>query len=125
YYAHLAERQFAAPETLRGPVGETNQLSLHGRGVFVCISPWNFPLAIFTGQVAAALAAGNGVLSNPSEQTPIVATEAVKLFHDYGFPADLLHLIPGDGASVGAALTAHPACDGVAFTGGTDTAWAI
>ncbi|MFN4178654.1 bifunctional proline dehydrogenase/L-glutamate gamma-semialdehyde dehydrogenase PutA [Phenylobacterium sp.] len=125
YYAHLAERQFAAPETLRGPVGETNQLSLHGRGVFVCISPWNFPLAIFTGQVAAALAAGNGVLAKPAEQTPIVATEAVKLFHEAGVPADLLHLIPGDGASVGAALTAHPACDGVAFTGGTDTAWAI
>jgi len=125
YYAHLAERQFASAETLRGPVGETNQLSLHGRGVFVCISPWNFPLAIFTGQVAAALAAGNGVLAKPAEQTPIVATEAVKLFHAAGVPADLLHLIPGDGATVGAALTAHPGCDGVAFTGGTDTAWAI
>ncbi|HEY0650329.1 bifunctional proline dehydrogenase/L-glutamate gamma-semialdehyde dehydrogenase PutA [Phenylobacterium sp.] len=125
YYAHLAERQFAQPETLRGPVGETNQLSLHGRGVFVCISPWNFPLAIFTGQIAAALAAGNGVLAKPAEQTPIVATEAVKLFHAAGVPADLLHLLPGDGATVGAALTAHPGCDGVAFTGGTDTAWAI
>jgi RHH-type proline utilization regulon transcriptional repressor/proline dehydrogenase/delta 1-pyrroline-5-carboxylate dehydrogenase len=125
YYAHLAERQFASPETLRGPVGETNQLSLHGRGVFVCISPWNFPLAIFTGQIAAALAAGNGVLAKPAEQTPIVATEAVKLFHAAGVPVDLLHLLPGDGATVGAALTAHPGCDGVAFTGGTDTAWAI
>jgi len=125
YYAHLAERQFAQPETLRGPVGETNQLSLHGRGVFVCISPWNFPLAIFTGQIAAALAAGNGVLAKPAEQTPIVATEAVKLFHAAGVPAELLHLLPGDGAAVGAALTAHPGCDGVAFTGGTDTAWAI
>jgi len=80
----LAERQFSAPETLRGPVGETNQLSLHGRGVFVCISPWNFPLAIFTGQIAAALAAGNGVLAKPAEQTPIIATEAVKLFHAAG-----------------------------------------
>ncbi|MBJ7412533.1 MAG: bifunctional proline dehydrogenase/L-glutamate gamma-semialdehyde dehydrogenase PutA [Phenylobacterium sp.] len=125
YYAYLAERQFAQPETMRGPVGETNQLSLHGRGVFVCISPWNFPLAIFTGQIAAALAAGNGVLAKPAEQTPIVATEAVKLFHAAGAPADLLHLLPGDGATVGAALTAHPGCDGVAFTGGTDTAWAI
>ncbi len=125
YYAHLAERQFAGPETLRGPVGETNQLSLHGRGVFVCISPWNFPLAIFTGQIAAALAAGNGVVAKPAEQTPIIATEAVKLFHAAGVPADLLHLLPGDGAVVGAALTAHPGCDGVAFTGGTDTAWAI
>ena len=125
YYAHLAERQFAGPETLRGPVGETNQLTLHGRGVFVCISPWNFPLAIFTGQIAAALAAGNGVVAKPAEQTPIIATEAVKLFHAAGVPADLLHLLPGDGATVGAALTAHPGCDGVAFTGGTDTAWAI
>jgi len=125
YYAYLAERQFAQAETLRGPVGETNQLSLHGRGVFVCISPWNFPLAIFTGQIAAALAAGNGVLAKPAEQTPIVATEAVKLFLAAGVPAELLHLLPGDGATVGAALTAHPGCDGVAFTGGTDTAWAI
>jgi len=125
YYALLAEQQFAAPETMRGPVGETNQLSLHGRGVFVCISPWNFPLAIFTGQIAAALAAGNGVLAKPAEQTPIIATEAVKLFHGAGVPADVLHLLPGDGATVGAALTAHPGCDGVAFTGGTDTAWAI
>jgi RHH-type proline utilization regulon transcriptional repressor/proline dehydrogenase/delta 1-pyrroline-5-carboxylate dehydrogenase len=125
YYAYLAERQFAQAETMRGPVGETNQLSLHGRGVFVCISPWNFPLAIFTGQIAAALAAGNGVLAKPAEQTPIIATEAVKLFHAAGVPADLLHLLPGDGATVGAALTAHPGCDGVAFTGGTDTAWAI
>jgi len=125
YYALLAEQQFASPETMRGPVGETNQLSLHGRGVFVCISPWNFPLAIFTGQVAAALAAGNGVLAKPAEQTPLIATAAVKLFHAAGVPADLLHLLPGDGATVGAALTAHPDCDGVAFTGGTDTAWAI
>jgi len=125
YYAYLAERQFAQPDTMRGPVGETNQLSLHGRGVFVCISPWNFPLAIFTGQIAAALAAGNGVLAKPAEQTPIIATEAVKLFHGAGVPAELLHLLPGDGATVGAALTAHPGCDGVAFTGGTDTAWAI
>jgi RHH-type proline utilization regulon transcriptional repressor/proline dehydrogenase/delta 1-pyrroline-5-carboxylate dehydrogenase len=125
YYASLAERQFSAPEVLRGPVGETNSLTLHGRGVFVCISPWNFPLAIFTGQVAAALAAGNAVLAKPAEQTPIIAAEAVKLFHAAGVPADALHLIPGDGASVGAALTAHPGCDGVAFTGGTETAWAI
>ncbi len=125
YYALLAERQFASPETLRGPVGETNQLSLRGRGVFVCISPWNFPLAIFTGQVAAALAAGNGVLAKPAEQTPIIASEAVKLFHAAGVPDGLLHLLPGDGATVGQALVSHPGCDGVAFTGGTETAWAI
>ncbi|MDB5449896.1 MAG: putA, partial [Phenylobacterium sp.] len=125
YYASLAERQFAAPETLRGPVGETNRLSLHGRGVFACISPWNFPLAIFTGQIAAALAAGNAVLAKPAEQTPLIAAAAVELFHAAGLPADLLHLLPGDGATIGQAMVAHPLCAGVAFTGGTDTAWAI
>jgi len=125
YYASLAERQFAHPETLRGPVGETNQLSLHGRGVFACISPWNFPLAIFTGQIAAALAAGNPALAKPAEQTPLIAAEAVRLFHAAGLHPNLLHLLPGDGATVGQALVAHPSCAGVAFTGGTDTAWAI
>jgi RHH-type proline utilization regulon transcriptional repressor/proline dehydrogenase/delta 1-pyrroline-5-carboxylate dehydrogenase len=125
YYASLAERQFAHPETLKGPVGETNRLSLHGRGVFVCISPWNFPLAIFTGQIAAALAAGNAVLAKPAEQTPLIAAEAVRLYHKAGLPADLLHLLPGDGRIVGQALVAHRDCAGVAFTGGTETAWAI
>ena len=122
YYANLAERQFGPAETLAGPVGETNQLSLHGRGVFVCISPWNFPLAIFTGQVAAALAAGNAVLAKPAEQTPLIAAEAVRLFHAAGLDPRLLHLLPGRGETVGAALTAHPGIAGVAFTGGTDTA---
>ncbi|MDB5441634.1 MAG: putA, partial [Phenylobacterium sp.] len=125
YYAHLAETQFAAPEILRGPVGETNRLSLHGRGVFACISPWNFPLAIFTGQIAAALAAGNAVVAKPAEQTPLIAAAAVRLYHQAGLPADVLHLLPGDGARIGQALVAHPSCAGVAFTGGTDTAWAI
>ena len=125
YYASLAERQFGAPETLRGPVGETNQLSLHGRGVFACISPWNFPLAIFTGQIAAALAAGNAVLAKPAEQTPLIAAAAVRLFHAAGLDPNLPHLLPGDGGTIGQALVAHPACAGVAFTGGTDTAWAI
>ena len=125
YYAHLAERQFSGSETLKGPVGEVNQLSLHGRGVFACISPWNFPLAIFTGQIAAGLAAGNAVVAKPAEQTPLIAAEAVRLFHKAGLPADVLHLLPGDGAVVGAAIVAHSACAGVAFTGGTDTAWAI
>jgi RHH-type proline utilization regulon transcriptional repressor/proline dehydrogenase/delta 1-pyrroline-5-carboxylate dehydrogenase len=125
YYASLAERQFGAPEVLRGPVGETNQLSLHGRGVFACISPWNFPLAIFTGQIAAALAAGNAVLAKPAEQTPLIAAAAVQLFHDAGLHPNLLHLLPGEGGSIGQALVAHAACAGVAFTGGTDTAWAI
>ena len=125
YYAHLAEARFAGPEVLKGPVGETNTLELHGRGVFVCISPWNFPLAIFTGQVAAALAAGNAVLAKPAEQTTLIAAEAVRLYHAAGLDPRLLALTPGPGESVGAALVAHPSCDGVAFTGGTDTAWRI
>ena len=125
YYASLAERQFGAPETLRGPVGEVNQLSLHGRGVFACISPWNFPLAIFTGQIAAALAAGNAVVAKPAEQTPLIAAEAVRLFHAAGLDPNLLHLLPGDGAGIGQAVVVHPTCAGVAFTGGTETAWAI
>ena len=125
YYAHLAERQFGGAETLKGPVGEVNQLSLHGRGVFVAISPWNFPLAIFTGQIAAALAAGNAVLAKPAEQTPLIAAAALRLFQKAGLPLEVLHLLPGEGATVGAQLTAHPACAGVAFTGGTDTAWVI
>ena len=125
YYAHLAETQFRAPEMLAGPVGETNALELRGRGVFVCISPWNFPLAIFTGQIAAALAAGNAVLAKPAEQTPLIAAEAVRLFLRAGLNPDLLALLPGRGETVGAALTAHEALDGVAFTGGTSTAWAI
>jgi RHH-type proline utilization regulon transcriptional repressor/proline dehydrogenase/delta 1-pyrroline-5-carboxylate dehydrogenase len=122
YYALLAERDFAAPATLKGPVGETNKLELHGRGVFACISPWNFPLAIFTGQIAAALAAGNAVLAKPAEQTPLIAAEAVRLFHAAGLPVEVLHLLPGPGETVGAALTAHPALAGIAFTGGTETA---
>ena len=125
YYACLAEEQFRAPEMLKGPVGETNALELRGRGVFACISPWNFPLAIFTGQIAAALAAGNAVLAKPAEQTPLVAAEAVRLFFKAGLNPDLLALLPGRGETVGAALTSHPELDGVAFTGGTSTAWAI
>ncbi|MEG3152133.1 bifunctional proline dehydrogenase/L-glutamate gamma-semialdehyde dehydrogenase PutA [Sphingomonas sp. ZT3P38] len=125
YYAMLAERQFGAPVILDGPVGEVNSLELHGRGVFACISPWNFPLAIFTGQIAAALAAGNAVLAKPAEQTPLIAAEAVRLYHAAGLDPALLALLPGDGATVGAALVAHPGIDGVAFTGGTDTAGSI
>jgi len=125
YYALLADRHFAHPETLKGPAGETNALELHGRGVFACISPWNFPLAIFTGQVAAALAAGNTVLAKPAEQTPFIAAEAVRLFQQAGLPDGVLHLLPGPGETVGAALTGHPDLAGVAFTGGTDTARAI
>lgn len=125
YYALLAERDFGTPVTLKGPAGETNALELHGRGVFVCISPWNFPLAIFTGQIAAALAAGNTVLAKPAEQTPLIAAEAVRLFLGAGLPADVLHLVPGKGETVGAVLCAHSKLAGIAFTGGTDTARAI
>ncbi|GAA0772732.1 bifunctional proline dehydrogenase/L-glutamate gamma-semialdehyde dehydrogenase PutA [Brevundimonas olei] len=125
YYAQLAERDFGGRQTLKGPTGETNELVLHGRGVFACISPWNFPLAIFTGQIAAALAAGNAVVAKPAEQTPLIAAEAVRLYYKAGLNPDLLALVPGRGETVGAALTNHPGIDGVAFTGGTDTASAI
>ncbi|MEN5176136.1 bifunctional proline dehydrogenase/L-glutamate gamma-semialdehyde dehydrogenase PutA [Brevundimonas diminuta] len=125
YYAQLAERDFGGRQTLKGPTGETNELVLHGRGVFACISPWNFPLAIFTGQIAAALAAGNAVVAKPAEQTPLIAAEAVRLYYKAGLNPDLLALVPGRGETVGVALTNHPGVDGVAFTGGTDTASAI
>ena len=98
---------------------------LHGRGVFACISPWNFPLAIFTGQIAAALAAGNAVLAKPAEQTPLIAAEAVRLFLKAGLQPELIALVPGRGETVGAALVNHPGIDGIAFTGGTNTARAI
>jgi RHH-type transcriptional regulator, proline utilization regulon repressor / proline dehydrogenase / delta 1-pyrroline-5-carboxylate dehydrogenase len=124
YYAAQARREFV-PQPLPGPTGESNALQLCGRGVFVCISPWNFPLAIFTGQVAAALAAGNSVIAKPAEQTNLVAHAAVKLLHEAGVPPAVLQFVPGDGASVGAALTADPRVAGVAFTGSTATARAI
>lgn len=121
YYAGEARAKFAQPLLLPGPTGERNTLSLHGRGVFVCISPWNFPLAIFVGQVAAALAAGNAVVAKPAEQTPLVAAFAVQLLHQAGVPADALALLPGDGR-IGAALVADSRCAGVAFTGSTEVA---
>ncbi|MDP6674595.1 MAG: aldehyde dehydrogenase family protein [Gammaproteobacteria bacterium] len=122
YYAGQARDYFSAATALPGPTGENNELSLHGRGTFVCISPWNFPLAIFTGQVAAVLAAGNPVLAKPAEQTPLIAFEAVKLMHQAGVPAEVLHLLPGDGAVVGPMLTTQPLISGVVFTGSTATA---
>jgi RHH-type transcriptional regulator, proline utilization regulon repressor / proline dehydrogenase / delta 1-pyrroline-5-carboxylate dehydrogenase len=125
YYALRARADFATPEPLPGPTGERNQIELHGRGVFACISPWNFPLAIFTGQVAAALAAGNAVVAKPAEQTPLTAAAAVYLLHEAGSPADVLHLLPGTGELVGAPLVADPRIAGVAFTGSTETARAI
>ncbi len=122
YYAVQARADFEAPLLLPGPTGERNELTLHGRGVFACISPWNFPLAIFTGQMAAALAAGNSVVSKPAEQTPLIAFEAVRLMHQAGVPASVLQLVPGDGARIGKVLLAHPALSGVAFTGSNETA---
>lgn len=121
YYAVEAETKFSGPVRLPGPAGETNHLELRGRGVFVCISPWNFPLAIFTGQLAAALAAGNTVLAKPAEQSPLIAAEAVKIYQQAGLPAEVLHLLPGDGR-IGAALTGLPDIAGVAFTGSTEVA---
>ncbi len=124
YYAAQARALFGAGTVLPGPTGERNTWRLRGRGAFLCISPWNFPLAIFLGQVGAALAAGNSVVAKPAEQTPLVAAEAVRLLHQAGVPASALHLVIGDGA-VGAQLVAHPAVAGVAFTGSTQVAWAI
>jgi RHH-type proline utilization regulon transcriptional repressor/proline dehydrogenase/delta 1-pyrroline-5-carboxylate dehydrogenase len=125
YAAKEARRQFGSPRLLKGPTGEANELILHGRGVFACISPWNFPLAIFTGQIAGALAAGNAVVAKPAEQTPLVAAHAVRLLHQAGVPADALHLLPGGGETVGATLVKDMRIAGVAFTGGTETGIAI
>ena len=122
YYAKEAREHFSVPRPLPGPVGERNELSLAGRGIFACIAPWNFPLSIFTGQVSAALAAGNAVLAKPAEQTPIIASAAVRLLHAAGVPAEVLHLIPGDGGRIGRVLLVDPRLSGVAFTGSTETA---
>jgi RHH-type transcriptional regulator, proline utilization regulon repressor / proline dehydrogenase / delta 1-pyrroline-5-carboxylate dehydrogenase len=123
YYA-VEARRWLIPQALPGPTGESNELRYRGRGVFVCISPWNFPLSIFLGQVSAALVAGNTVVAKPAEQTPLIAAEAVRILHDAGVPRAALHLVPGDG-KVGAALVAHPRVAGVAFTGSTEVARAI
>ena len=125
YYAAQAAVEFAAPQTLPGPTGEINQLSLHGRGVFVCISPWNFPLAIFLGQIAAALAAGNTVVAKPADQTPLIATRCVQLLLAAGVPKAVLSLLPGPGSVIGAALVDHALTAGVAMTGSTATAQRI
>ncbi len=121
YYAEEARRLFATAAVLPGPTGEDNRLDCHGRGVFVCISPWNFPLSIFLGQVAAALAAGNSVLAKPAEQTPLIAAIAIELLHRAGVPGQALHLLPGDGA-LGEKLISLPGIAGVAFTGSMATA---
>jgi RHH-type transcriptional regulator, proline utilization regulon repressor / proline dehydrogenase / delta 1-pyrroline-5-carboxylate dehydrogenase len=121
YYAAEAER-IMQPLALPGPTGESNELRLVARGAWVCISPWNFPLAIFMGQVAAALATGNTVVAKPAEQTPGVAAAAVVLLHEAGVPADVVQLLHGPGDTVGAALVAQPRVAGVVFTGSTEVA---
>src|SRR5262245_50803144 len=124
YYAMQGRKLFGDGEAMPGPTGESNVLRLRGRGVFVAISPWNFPLAIFMGQVTAALMAGDAVVAKPAEQTPLIAAEATLLLHEAGIPTSALHLLPGDGA-IGAALTAHRDIAGIVFTGSTEVARAI
>jgi RHH-type proline utilization regulon transcriptional repressor/proline dehydrogenase/delta 1-pyrroline-5-carboxylate dehydrogenase len=122
YYAALACGRMASPKDLPGPTGESNRLAFRGRGTFACISPWNFPLAIFTGQIAAALVTGNAVIAKPAEQTPLMAARAVELLHAAGVPGAVLAFLPGDGAKIGGALVASDAVNGIAFTGSTETA---
>ena len=122
FYASEARRQFSTPMLLPGPTGEHNELRLHGRGVFASISPWNFPLAIFTGLASAPLAAGNAVIAKPAGQTPLIGALAVDLMHQAGIPRDVVQLAPGSGRVVGGTLTTHPLLAGVVFTGSTETA---
>jgi RHH-type proline utilization regulon transcriptional repressor/proline dehydrogenase/delta 1-pyrroline-5-carboxylate dehydrogenase len=124
YYGAEGRELFGREKSMPGPTGESNSLRWRGRGVFVAISPWNFPLAIFLGQVAAALMAGNAVVAKPAEQTPDIAAEAVRLLHEAGVPNAALHLVPGEG-EIGAALVAHPDVAGVVFTGSTEVARSI
>ncbi|NEW93578.1 bifunctional proline dehydrogenase/L-glutamate gamma-semialdehyde dehydrogenase PutA [Rhodopseudomonas sp. BR0M22] len=124
YYASEGRRLFEEPVTLPGPTGERNTLALRGRGVFVAISPWNFPLAILLGQITAALMAGNAVVAKPAEQTPVIAELAIRLLHEAGVPRAALHLVQGDGR-IGAALVEQPDVAGVVFTGSTEVARVI
>lgn len=122
YYAAQARARFGKAVALPGPTGESNELYMEGRGVFLCISPWNFPLAIFTGQVMAALVAGNTVIAKPAEQTSLVAHRAMELMLEAGFPPDVIQLLPGEGATIGGKLTPDPRIAGIAFTGSTRVA---
>jgi RHH-type proline utilization regulon transcriptional repressor/proline dehydrogenase/delta 1-pyrroline-5-carboxylate dehydrogenase len=122
YYALQARLRFATPQVLAGPAGERNELALHGRGVFACISPWNFPVAIFTGQVAAALAAGNTVIAKPAGQTPRLGLRVLEIMRDAGIPGHVASCAIGDGETVGGALVVDPRMRGVAFTGSVETA---
>jgi RHH-type transcriptional regulator, proline utilization regulon repressor / proline dehydrogenase / delta 1-pyrroline-5-carboxylate dehydrogenase len=124
YYAAEGRRLFGGGEAMPGPTGESNVLKLRGRGVFIAISPWNFPLAIFAGQVTAALMAGNAVVAKPAEQTPLIAAEAIRLLHEAGVPESALKLLPGEG-HIGAALVEQAGIAGVVFTGSTEVARSI
>jgi RHH-type proline utilization regulon transcriptional repressor/proline dehydrogenase/delta 1-pyrroline-5-carboxylate dehydrogenase len=125
YYGARARLDFGEPIELPGPTGESNRLQREGRGVFFCVSPWNFPLAIFAGQVAAALAAGNSVIAKPAEQTSLVAFRAVQLLHEAGVPVEVLNFLPGLGPNVAGPILPDPRIAGVAFTGSTETAQTI
>ena len=125
YYSSMAVSMMDNPTKLQGYTGELNEWSLHPRGVLLCISPWNFPLAIFTGQVIAALVTGNCVVAKPAEQTPCIAYLAVQLMYEAGIPKDVIQLLPGDGATIGNALVADERIKGVIFTGSTQTAHII
>ncbi len=122
YYAMQARHHFDHPVTLPGITGESNQLRLAGRGVFICISPWNFPVAIFTGQIAATLVAGNSVIAKPSALTPLCAAYVIRLLHEAGIPEAVLHYLPGSGSEIGMRLVSDARIAGVAFTGSTSTA---
>ncbi|WP_303855190.1 bifunctional proline dehydrogenase/L-glutamate gamma-semialdehyde dehydrogenase PutA [Salinicola salarius] len=125
YYAARARELFAEPTVLPGPTGESNELVMQGKGVFAAISPWNFPVAIFTGQLVAAAVAGNTVLAKPAEQTSLVANRVIELLYEAGMPRNVVQLLPGDGPTVGSVLSSDPRITGVVFTGSTDTAQII
>ena len=125
YYAMQAEQKMGEPTLLPGPTGESNEYCLTGKGVFAAISPWNFPVAIFLGQITAAVVAGNPVLAKPAEQTSLIACRCVELAHEAGIPRDVLQLLPGPGSELGPLLTADPRVVGVVFTGSTATAQQI
>jgi len=125
YYAQIAREKLDAPVSLAGPTGETNSLSQMGRGVFICISPWNFPIAIFMGQITAALVTGNTVIAKPTQLTSLTAMKCIDILHDAGIPKSVLHFLPGPGGSIGQQLFQDPHIAGVAFTGSTDTAQII
>ncbi len=125
FYAQQARAEFQSPKQMPGPTGESNELYYEGRGVFLCISPWNFPLAIFLGQISAALVAGNSVLAKPAEATSLVAARAIELYHQAGAPGEVLQFLPGAGATIGEAVIPDQRVTGVAFTGSTETAHRI